>query len=170
MHVPISAHITAVGRRTLFEFLSYCRDSHYCDTDGFSTTETLSTTSELGGLKLEKLIREGTFVLPKLYRLEGKVLVGKDWKDLETETPNQGVKSKGFSRPTVEKFLALKEGKEIEAVRMNRVKEQLRKGIIKPKEVTITKRLNMTDAVPKRFTYPDGETRPWHISELKGLK
>jgi hypothetical protein len=170
MHVPISAHITAVGRRTLFEFLSYCRDSHYCDTDGFSTTETLSTTSELGGLKLEKLIREGTFVLPKLYRLEGLTLVGKEWKDLETETPHQGVKSKGFSRPTVEKFLALQAGKEIEAVRMNRVKEQLRKGDTKPREVTITKRLNLLDAVPKRFTYPDGETRPWHISELKGLK
>ncbi len=170
MHVPISAHITAVARRTLFDALSLCGEFHYCDTDGFSTTEHLSTSSKLGSLKLEKVISEGTFVASKLYRLQGRTLEGGEWKDLETETEHQGVKSKGFSRPSVEKFLKLSAGQEIQTVRMSRVKELMRRGLTKPQEATITKKLNLADAVPKRFTYPDGETRPWHVSELDSLR
>ncbi len=180
MHVPISAHITAVARRTLFDYLGYCGEFHYCDTDGFSTTETLDTASSLGALKLEKLIREGTFLASKLYRLEGTVLEEGRWKDLETETDHQGVKAKGFSRPSVARFLALQEGKQIEAVRMSRSKEILRRAMrdardgktprTYPTESKITKKLNLSDAIPKRFTYPDGETRPWHMSELEPLR
>lgn len=181
MHVPISSHITAIARRTLFDYLSNCGEFHYCDTDGFSTTETLGTSSTLGALKLEKLIREGTFLASKLYRLQGTVLEDGEWKDLETGTKHQGVKAKGFSRPSVERFLALQEGREVEAIRMARVKEVMRRAMrdmrdgdsnprTHPSESSIKKKLNLTDSIPKRFTYPDGETRPWHITELEPLR
>lgn len=170
MHVPISVHITAIARRTLYDFLGCCGEFHYCDTDGFSTTEEMQTASSLGGLKLEKVISEGTFLASKLYRLQGKVLEGSEWLDIETQTKHQGVKAKGFSRPSVEMFLRLAEGKEIETVRMTRVKELYRKGLTAPQESVIRKKLNLADAVPKRFTYPDGETRPWTITELEPLR
>lgn len=170
MHTAISAHITALARKTLFDYISICGEFHYCDTDGFSTTEKLSTGPELGSLKLEKLIREGTFIASKVYRLQGQVQSGNGWLDIESQTKHQGVKAKGFSNPSVDMFLKLAQGKEIESIRMSRVKELVRKGESKPSEKVIRKRLKLADSTPKRFTYPDGETRPWHIKELEPLK
>lgn len=170
MHVPISAHITAVARRTIYDFMGPCGEFYYCDTDGFACNETLQTSNELGGLKLEKILSEGDFLACKLYRLQGKILEGDTWKDLATETKHQGVKAKGFSKPSIARFEALMEGREIEAVRMRRVKELYRKGETRPREDVIKKSINIVDAVPKRYTYPDGETRPWHVKELAALQ
>lgn len=162
MHVPISAYITATARRTLYNYLSLTSDFHYCDTDGFSTGDDYAITKDLGGLKLEKLIREGQFVAPKLYRLDGTELQNDgSW----TELGNKGVKSKGFSRPDIERFERLKNGQEIEYIRMTRLKELYRRGKTKPEEKVVTKRLHL-DSMPKRFTYPDGHTRAWSIEEL----
>lgn len=175
MHVPISAHITAVARRTLYHYLGHCGEFHYCDTDGFSTTETLAADSRLGALKLEKLIREGTFLMPKLYWLQGTTLDAGIWKELE-DTDHQGVRAKGFSLPkgkAIERFLTLLEGREVESTRMRRVREVFRKASEEgtyPKESVIRKKVNLANAIPKRFTYPDGETRPWHVTELEPLK
>lgn len=188
MHVPISAHVTALARKTLFDYISLCKDVHYCDTDGFSTTEELemSLGKELGALKLEKKISEGDFVMPKLYRLQGKILKPDGWKDI-AEEEDRGVKSKGFSRLSVEDFLKLKAGEEIERVRMRRIREQSREvgrswkmssdksnpfGTVRyePREDMITKRLNLADMVPKRKFQENGDTRPWHIRELEVLR
>lgn len=161
-HVPISTHITALARKRIFEFMDGCAEVHYCDTDGFSTTEKLETSPELGDLKLEKQIRHGHFVQPKVYKLDGLELQ-KDgsWKELGDD----GVKAKGFSKMNIEKFMRLVEGESIAQERMVRIKENARKGIFKPREHTIMKRLHR-NVVNKRFHYPDGSTRPWQVKEL----
>jgi len=163
VHVPISAHITAMARRTLFNFMSSCCDFHYCDTDGFSTSEVLSTGKELGDLKLEKQIINGYFAAPKVYGIEGKEL---NKKSGEWENKNH-YKAKGFSRMTASRFLKVIEGEYIEYERMSRIRERFRKGLFNPHEAIIKKRLKIGKIIPKRFTYPDGYTRPWHVDEIK---
>jgi hypothetical protein len=169
MHVPISAHITALARRSLYDRMSICGELHYCDTDGFSTVEHLNVSNELGGLKLEKRVSEATYLASKLYWQQGTTLVNNQWVDMST-LKHQGVRAKGFSRPTIERFNALERGEEIEATRMRRVRELYRRGESVPREDIIRKKFKITDAVPKRFTYPDGETRPWHVDELRNLQ
>lgn len=172
--VPISAHVTALARKTLYDFMSQCKDYHYCDTDGFSTTSELPTGKELGSLKLEKKISSGIFVAPKLYRIEGKVEKGGEWVD------STYVRGKGFSRLTTARFFKLLEGEAIDYERMSRVKERFRKGLTNPKESLISKRINLRSiydpdfdpakhSISKRFFYPDGTTRPWAADELKQL-
>lgn len=175
VHVPISAHITSMSRRILYEFMAATEEFHYCDTDGFSTTGTLVTGKELGDLKLEKIIDNGYFIMPKLYMIDGLCIGGKDeWKDMEY------VKAKGFSRITAERFMRLLEGDSISYERMSRLRENIRRGTAKPTESTILKRIrikNLHDTgfnparhvIPKRFTYPDGHTRPWHVQELQNI-
>jgi len=85
MHVPISAHITAIARRNLYNFMIPCivKGVHYCDTDGFSTGEgELIEGGALGQLKLEKKIKEAVFLGPKAYRIDG-VTKGKggEWEE-----------------------------------------------------------------------------------------
>ncbi len=162
VHVPISAHITALARRTIYDYMAQCSEFHYCDTDGFSTTQELPTSKELGGLKLEKMIKSGLFVAPKVYMIQGQELANDGtWAD-KTLT-----KAKGFSRMNVSRFMKLVEGETIEFERMRRLRELYRKGSIDPEEYNVKKRLNIANYLPKRYTYPDGFTRPWHIDELR---
>lgn len=163
-HVPISTHITALARRTLFDFMDASQQVHYCDTDGFSTITPITTSNELGGLKLEKRIRQGDFVGPKCYRLQGEELQHDgSWEELG----DKGVKVKGFSRMNVAKWGLLMEGGAIEHERMYRIKEQARRGFFKPDDTVVLKKLQNV-VLPKRFHYPDGATRPWDMKELKG--
>ncbi len=155
-HVPLAVHITAIARRTLTRYLRQAGEGKffYCDTDGFATTHRFKTGKGLGELKLETITRKRSiFVLPKLYRIDDKV------------------KAKGFSlgrdkKKAIERFEQLLEGKEIEVERMIRLRENMRAGLLDPRETIIHKRLSQK-AIPKRFTYPDGKTRPWTIEELK---
>jgi DNA polymerase type B, organellar and viral len=176
MSVAISSHITALARKTLYECLIQCREIHYCDTDGFSTTEEFSTGKELGELKLEKIVYSGKFLACKYYSLIGRVFNGKtgQWEDSSV------FKAKGMSRLNATRFLKLLEGGSIEFERMSRLRENNRKQQWKPREQIIEKRMRIKsiyakdfdyqkDSLPKRFTYPDGTTRPWHIDELNEM-
>jgi len=167
-HVPISVHITSIARRTLYNFLCQAGTFHYCDTDGFSATEMLETSSELGGLKLEKKIKDAKFIAPKVYRIDGQVLNKKgEWEDTTY------VKAKGFSlgrnkAKAIERFETLLQGREISVERMQRVRELFKNGVCAPTEKVIWKALRGT-MTTKRLHYPDGTTRPWTYEELKGL-
>lgn len=163
MHVPIATHVTSLSRKWIYDYLSLCRDFHYCDTDGFSTSERLSTSPELGGIKLEKYWDDVLFVAPKLYGGNGRVLGKNGWEQIEY------VKAKGFSRMTPERFNRLVEGEAISYERMIRIRELYRRGMSQPTETTIEKRIRLDQMIPKRHTYPDGSTRPWHISELRSV-
>lgn len=158
-HVPIAVHVTAIARRTLFDFMGLSEKLHYCDTDGFSTEQRFRDGDGLGQIKLEKYIKKGRFVQAKVYHLDG---TSPDGKDLQT------VKAKGFSRMTLEKFEKLLNFEEIEYTRMARIKENARRGDFTPREVTVRKGIN-EDAVQKRHFYPDGSSRPWHYDEIKEL-
>jgi len=189
MHVPISTHITAFARRTLYRLLSYCSDYYYCDTDGFCTNDTLQTGPDLGQIKLEKHVRKGQFVQPKLYRLEGTDDKGKELGakyndkgeilpelDEDTGEPlldamgrplfSGLIKAKGFSHLNVNQFMGLLEGEAVSFERMSRLRDQFRHQRITPQEEVVEKRLQGT-LLPKRFTYPDGHTRPWTVEELE---
>lgn len=157
MHVPIAVHVTAIARRTIFDFMGLSSELHYCDTDGFSTTQRYQDGQELGEIKLEKLIRKGRFLQAKVYHLDGTDPEGKD---------KQVVKAKGFSRMTLEKFEKLLNHEELEYVRMARIKENARRGDFTPREYTIRKGIR-ADAIGKRFFYPDGHSRPWMVEELE---
>lgn len=161
MHVPISAHITAEARRTLHTFMSYCDQQYYCDTDGFATTDELTPGSELGDIKLEKYIDEAEFHQPKGYRIDGRD---------EKNKPLRIRRFKGMSlgktqRAQELRYTMLQDGYEIPIHRMSRLKEQWRREITKPREATIWKGVRGT-RIEKRFTYPDGSTRPWSVDEL----
>lgn len=166
-HVPVAAYITARARLTLYDYLTQSRDCYYCDTDGFATTDDYETADDLGALKLEKKITSGTFIAPKVYRLDGQVLGKEGWRDETT------VKAKGFSlgkgKEAVERFTSLVEGQEIEIERMARIRENFSRGSIVPREAVIHKRLR-DRMITKRFHYPDGHTRPWHIDEIRDIK
>ena len=164
MHVPISMHITAIARKRIYNMMVECEEVHYCDTDGFSTTEEIETSNELGGLKLEKLIEDGHFVAPKMYRIRGKELKADGvWEDIDM------VKAKGFSRLTVDRWTRIMEGETIEYERMVRIRENYRRGRYSPREIIVPKRVQVENFVPKRFTYPDGKTRAWQKREIENL-
>lgn len=159
MHVPISAHVTAIGRRTLWEYMNYADEIHYCDTDGFSSSEMLQSAEGLGAIKLEKIIERGHYVTQKVYEQTGTDDRGK---------PLHIVKAKGFSKMTPQRFMALIEGEEVSYRRMARTREILRQQRITPVEREYKKRLR--DAlVPKRCFYPDGHSRPWDVEELRSI-
>lgn len=160
MHVPIASHITAIARRNLFNHMNKGKNFHYCDTDGFSTTDKYDTSNELGDLKLEKLITEGHFVAPKVYRIDG-VIDGK--KDTI-------VKAKGFSlgkdkKEAIKRFDDVINKREVEIERMVRIRENLRNNTFEPTEKIIKKVFTQT-ALPKRYFYANGSSRPWNIKEL----
>jgi hypothetical protein len=169
MHVPISVHITAIARRTLYDYMAFSEETHYCDTDGFSSTNELeSTEGVLGALKLEKIIRKGRFILAKAYDMDGVDSKGRELRSM----PDQGVKAKGFSQMNLAKFEKLIAGAEIEYSRMARIKEILRgakaSGSTEPLEKIYKKKLR-PDSIPKRCFYPDDKSRPWSIEELEDI-
>jgi len=167
VHVPISSHITSYARTRLYEYMAMCKDSYYCDTDGFATTEELDTSSKLGDIKLEKYIEEGHFVQAKLYMLKGTDDKGNPLGGLDPDTgKHEGlIKAKGFSKLSYKQFSTLLEGGSIEFERMSRLKDLYRRGETQPEEIVVRKKIN-PHTIPKRFVYPDGHTRPWTIDEI----
>ncbi len=160
--VPIGSHIVALSRATLYGFLGMTRHFHYCDTDGFSTTDLFPTGPNLGELKLEKKQKPNEvwrFVQAKLYRMGDKVKAkgfSLGWSD---ESPKK-------KQRAIELFEELLEGKDIQVTRMTRIRQNFMKGLVKPREEKVRKRVK--DAMPKRcFDPKTGVSRPWTIKELK---
>lgn len=92
--VPISAQITALARKNLYQHMRKCDTFHYCDTDGFSTNRPdLPTGEMLGELKLELVFKEAEFVSPKVYRIGA----GHELKDGKLKPFPGKVKAKGMS-------------------------------------------------------------------------
>jgi len=164
-HVPIAAVVTAKSRALLTRAL-WSAPPIYCDTDSNYTEHELSESNELGRFKLEKEITSGTFLSPKLYRT----------------FPGPTIRSKGFRRLSDDEFEALARGDGIAIRRMVRIAENFRAGIFDPREEEFVKHalshLSPTELAragfasrkvirPKRCVGDDGNTRPWHVSELE---
>ena len=173
-HVPIAAVITSIARRTLYDYMKECYtqgfEPYYTDTDSIATRATLPTDDKtLGALKLEKKMEWAEFVAPKIYRGEGFEL-----KRDGTWEPKQLNKAKGFSLGVgAEAFAKLDKiiaGDRIGVQRMTRMRELYRTMVqgqyaTAPFETLVIKALTF-EMISKRFHYPDGETRPWSITEL----
>lgn len=178
VHVPISSHITAIARRSLYDYMKGAAPYYYCDTDSIITkqpqfnpdgTPVTSKSKVLGGLKLEHVIKSGKFLLPKAYSIEHEPN-----KEGETRT----TRVKGFTLgdkkiPKAElaehnykQFIGLSEGREVEFRRMSRVREMFRSGIAAPYDQIIRKRLQHV-ARRKRAPLRGGDSRPWTVDELQ---
>lgn len=150
-HVAISAHITALARRNLFDHMKGER-VHYCDTDGFSTESKHATGEGLGELKLEATIKRGYFHAPKLYQIDDKC------------------RAKGFSlgkdpKIAMQRYLKLIRTGELEVERMLRIRELWSRGITQPTQAIVKKRLQKR-VLEKRCMLKTGETRPWSADEI----
>lgn len=171
-HVPISTHITAIARRTLYDSAKECyRQGHslfYCDTDSLATKADLpADPKKLGALKLEKKLMWAEFIAPKIYRGEGfELQKNGQW----AEDPFYMTKAKGFSLgkskgEAKEKFDRIASGDRIGIQRQVRLRELYRSGETAPIDIMVIKALTF-EMLTKRYHYPDGETRPWSIEEL----
>lgn len=141
------------------------------NTDSLATKADLPVDDKrLGALKLEKKMDWATFVAPKIYLGEGFELQ----KD-GTWTPKRLNKAKGFSlghgREAFDKLERIIGGDRIGVQRMTRLRELYRTQVrgqytTAPFEMLVIKALTF-EMLSKRFHYPDGETRPWSVKELK---
>jgi hypothetical protein len=142
------------------------------NTDSLATKADLPVDDKtLGKLKLEKKMTWAEFVAPKIYRGEGFELDGKTglW------APKLINKAKGFSlgtgRQAFDKLGRIIEGERIGVQRMTRMRELYRTQVegeylTAPFEMLVIKALTF-EMLSKRFHYPDGETRPWKVEELR---
>lgn len=168
--VPISAQITAIARKNLYEHMQKCDEVHYCDTDGFSTNRNdLPTGDRLGELKLELVFKEAEFISPKVYRIDQKVKAkGMSLKD-KSKMPagmTDEEQEKWIGELSYKRWMALREGEAIEVERMARIRELYRSGDTTPISSTIKKEFRGSSR-PKRLTHGDGTTEPWSIDELR---
>jgi hypothetical protein len=166
-HVPISAWVTSLSRRWLYDYMAGCKTIAYCDTDSVVSGEhdSLPVGDELGQLKYEGAIRDARFLAAKLYSFTP---IGDTWKDPGVPM----VKAKGFSRITAEQFGMLERYQSVPIERMAGIRERLRQdGELGRAWSAVTSKRIRPDATPKRA--PDGQdnTRPWRVEELeKGKK
>ncbi len=177
--VPIAAHVTARSRLAHFDLLTLAKRPIYGDTDcAVMPVEygTLPTGEELGALKMEKEIKKGEFLAPKLYMLEpGEPSDGairkRMTKTFETEEEARKalmapvIKAKGFRRLTPEEFERLSSGDPVWVGRMRRVKETLSGDSVSPSEYLYLKSLRRT-LRPKRAPVGETGTRPWTVEEI----
>lgn len=159
-HVPISAHITSIARRTLFRRISAAKGRvYYCDTDSVIVDDAdMPTGKALGEWDKEYTIERGRFLVPKMYAIKPE---GKDWQ----------IRAKGFQRPAdgpldYDTFVRLSEKEPVRIVRMARIREMLRDNKLDPHDIEMQKRIRMA-RIPKRAPSGENETRPWTYAELK---
>lgn len=169
-HVPISARITAIARKNLFEYMDSCDETYYCDTDGFATDKPdLPTSKELGGLKLEKTFEDAEFVSPKVYRIDDKVKA-KGMSLLDRRQIPEGLseeeEEKTANRMKLERWLKLRAREGIEIERMARLREMYRIGETQPYTRIIRKRFSQANR-SKRVMLENGDSRPWSVRELE---
>jgi len=174
-HVVVAAVITAIARRTLYDYAKECyrqgKSLYYCDTDSLATKARLPIDDKtLGALKLEKKMHWAEFVAPKIYRGDGFELM----KD-GTWRPKRLTKAKGFSlgagKEAWGKLDRIVAGDRVGVQRMTRMRELYRTMVdgqyaTAPFELLVIKALTF-EMLSKRFHYPDGETRPWSVAELR---
>lgn len=184
-HVPISAHIVAVARRTLYRGQTKVRRLYYSDTDSIDGIGHIESGRGLGAFKHEASLAGAYYVAPKLYeyraywcfehgdpdpatgKRKGKSALGRSCRDCGAVAEVKAVqRAKGFSEMDEVKFDLLVTGKEIPFQRMARLKELYGGNTTAPVEVLVEKAARGL-TLPKRMFYPDGTTRPWHVGEIE---
>jgi len=184
-HVIISAHITAVARANLFEYLRKCISLFNCDTDGFvcgpRAEQTFPTGTKLGELKLAREVKPvyddkrgkmvgAIFPAPKLYAMhtnKGFEIKAKGFSRLKNPIWSRDwTEQNNESRPiNYQDFCDLLEHKELPIETFSRVRSTVKNERLLPLAGVMQKTWRGTTR-PKRCALPDGSTRPWEIDEL----
>ena len=163
-HVPLSAHITAIARRTLYNHLKD-HNPYYCDTDSIITTDTLPTGPNLGQLKHEYKIKQAEFLAPKIYHLLGEQI-----NDDGTTQEKEVIRAKGFPSMNFQEFTALANGGTVQVTRMVRAREMFSKNKVYPHEKTYEKRIRQgkeAERTKRCVDYERNTSRPWHVDEIR---
>jgi hypothetical protein len=181
-HVPASVIITSRSRALLTDGIYWSEDAAYCDTDCIVTRRgDMDCSMELGAYKLERYIKAGRFLAPKLYELAAvneKALKakGEGWQwpgwqnEAAQELPTDWItKSKGFSKLGHNGFQLVEAGWKASIDRMYRPREMLRRGQ-RGEPVVAGSRLvpkGIRTGVEKRAFSVDGMTsRPFSVDEI----
>lgn len=172
-HVVVSAIITSLSRRHLFDWSKMCYEQgkppYYMDTDSICTKATLPVDpKKLGMLKLEKEVDWAEFVAPKIYRGEGYEI------EKDTKKAIRLAKAKGFSLgkfdDPLEALGRIIEGEQIGVQSMVRMRELYRAANVDDAETAPFEKLTIKALthrmLSKRYQYPDGKTRPWTVDEI----
>jgi hypothetical protein len=184
-HVPASIIITARSRKLLTDGILWSRDAAYCDTDCIVTQrDDMPCSKELGQYKLERFVKAGRFLAPKLYELaaihddeikklqkENPIWKWKGWEHPESEAiPKTFItKSKGFSRLGHQGFQLVEAGWKASIDRMWRPREMLRRGQrglgVEAGSRMVPK--GIRTGVEKRAFSADGSvSRPFTVAEI----
>jgi hypothetical protein len=173
-HVIVSAIITALSRRHLYDFIKMSHAQNcpvaYMDTDSLASKALLPTDDKrLGALKLEKKMAWAEFSAPKIYRGEGEELdKNGEWRAVRL------AKAKGFSLGKfdnpIETLGRVIDGEQIGVQTMVRMRELYRSSkdggdSTAPYEQLVIKALTQR-MLSKRYQYPDGKTRAWTVEEI----
>jgi hypothetical protein len=127
----IAAHVTALARLKLFDWMQLCGDSlAYCDTDSIITSSHLETDTSLGALKNEYpgVTFHGTFLAPKLYLLRGS-------------DGSVKVVAKGIRERTEATFETLRAGGTVSSWELEKLGKLAHKGFRKPEMFELKKSL-----------------------------
>ena len=159
--IPIWAlYVTAYARLHLHNLIERSHP-YYVDTDSIMTTKKMATGEELGELKLEMNIYDGTIVKPKMYAIRGD--------------KGDHVKVKGLGRKLVFKdFNKLLIDNKISYTKFAKFKESLRRGF-EPNEIfTMSKTFDLEDnkrVWKEKFNFLDLQSsQPLLIEQgLKGI-
>lgn len=112
--IPIlSCYTTAYGRIKLHRKIMELKPL-YCDTDSLLSRKKIKTSKRLGNLKLERIIRDGYIIKPKMY-----YFIDKDRKDY--------VKVKGFAKMTAKEFLKTITGKGMKQMQFMKFKQSIKR-------------------------------------------
>jgi hypothetical protein len=150
----LASYTTALARLKLYDNISkYEKDLVYCDTDSLMLTKRhFEDSKELGGLKLECIMENSIFGMPKLYGYE----YYKDGKYLYR------IKSKGLPKDieTKEDFMRILSDGKIDRYRWLRNKEANIRGEKFASIVPFTKKIGLNDtkrAWPKSFSFKENQ-------------
>lgn len=135
--IPIWAvYVAAYGRLKLYDALK-SHDTIYCDTDSLLTRDSISTSRELGALKLEMSVSEGVTVRPKFYAIRG----------FEDGCFVENVKIKGLAkRLSFSEFVDISNNPRVDYTKFSKFKESLRRDLIPNQLLAVHKEFSLEDS------------------------
>lgn len=137
----LASYTTAYARLCMFDYIHNHDDVIYMDTDSIITTTNRGLdSSDLGEMKLEGHFKEGIFVKPKMYMLQGD--------------DDCDVKVKGLARANKQDFLDILKGEVVSKTKFMRMRESIVRNQPVNRLMVISKALSLEDN--KRSWYQEG--------------
>ena len=127
----LSSYISSWARIKMYEYIEKYKPL-YMDTDSIFTLQEIPDSKQLGMMKLEYESTDSIFVKPKMYFTNGKV------------------KMKGVSRPSINDFNDVLNGKSVKKMRFTKLSESIKRGI-KPN----------TKVIQEKFMFLEDNKRCW---------